>query len=120
MTVHTIRGAFRDLNARGRGEETFRKVWRSGRWQWISSALPSGSFLAADRRAATKGDVETGEIIAQFSRQVGYGGSRACSIDGFYLVVDEETPLKSVEHTKPKLNVFAVEGQELPNPMARD
>lgn len=92
--IHEIAGAFRDLNAKGRGPETFRKVWRGGEWVWISGYLPQGTFLASDRRAQTKGPVETGEIIVEFGRRVGYGGSRQCVLEGFYRIEDDPADVK--------------------------
>lgn len=118
--VHTIRGAFRDLNSKGRGLETFRKVWRGGAWQWVSGYLPRGTFLASERRASTSGDVETGEIVAEFSRRL---PDRQCSIDAFFVVMDAEKPLKRLEYTKPRLGRYQVivDGAEIdmPDPMAR-
>ena len=124
MTVHTIRGAFRSLNAKGNGSETFRKVFRNGSWQFFSGYLPSGTFLAGDRHASTTGDVETGEIVAQFSRSMRGGRkSSASSLDNFSLVVDAEKPLEIIPHTKPRLGVYAVtidgETRELTNPLDR-
>jgi hypothetical protein len=90
MTVYEISGAYRNINARGRGTEAFRKALRGGRWDWVAAGyLPRGTFLAADRRASVTGPVEPGELIAQFSRSVGYGGSRACSLDWFSVVGDD-------------------------------
>jgi hypothetical protein len=44
-------------------------------------------MLAADRRASRSGDVETGEIVGQFSRML---PERQCSIDGFTIVADKD------------------------------
>lgn len=64
-----ITGAKKDLNAKGKGPEWYRMVWRSGCWQYVSSdRLPSGNFRASDRRASVSGPVYTGEIVAGHDR----------------------------------------------------
>lgn len=119
--VKTVRGAFRDLNSKGKGPETFRKVWRNGSWQWISGTLPRNTFTAAERYAQTEGDVLTGEIVAQFGRNL---PDRKCSLEKWYEVADEEKPLKSIKAEKIGLGLYKVtklDGStvELPDPIAR-
>jgi len=66
---HTITGAKKDLNCKGRGDEWYRMVLRNGRWQYVSDdRLPSGSFRASDRRASVSGDVYVGEIVVRHPR----------------------------------------------------
>lgn len=64
-----IVGAKKDLNAKGRGPQWYRMVYRAGQWQYVSAdRLPSGTFLAADRRAEVYGEVYPGEIVVQHDR----------------------------------------------------
>lgn len=67
-TGAAIVGAKKDLNSKGRGPEWYRMVYRGG-WQYVSDErLPSGRFLAADRRASVHGDVYSGEIVVGHDR----------------------------------------------------
>lgn len=120
--IHEIRGAWRDLNCKGKGPETFRKAWRGGRWQWVSGYLSKGTFLAGDRKDATRGPVETGEIIAEFSRVL---PDKRCSLDKFWEVQDEEKPLRKLAYSRKTLTTYEIvringEKIEVPDPMARD
>lgn len=64
-----ITGAKKDLNAKGRGPEWYRMVYRGGSWRYVSDErLPSGTYLASDRRATVRGEVYPGEIVAQHDR----------------------------------------------------
>lgn len=122
MAIYEVRGAWRDLNCKGRGPETFRKVWRNGRWQWVSGYLPKGSFLASDRHCEERGPVETGEILAEFSRSL---PNRKCTLDKFWEVQDAEKPLHTVKYERRTLTTYKVtklngEEIEVPDPMARD
>lgn len=64
-----ITGAKKDKNARGRGPEWYRMVWRGGSWRYVSDErLPSGNFLAADRRATVYGEVYEGEVCVDHDR----------------------------------------------------
>lgn len=64
----TICGAKKDLNCKGEGPEWYLMVWR-GAWRYVSDGhLPRGTYLAADRRAATYGKVYPGEIVACHDR----------------------------------------------------
>ena len=79
-----ITGAKKDLNAKGRGPQWYRMVYRNRSWQYVSSErLPSGNFLAADRRAEVYGEVYPGEIVVQHER----GGP----VDGAWLVASPNT-----------------------------
>lgn len=61
-------GAKKDLNCKGRGPQWYRMVYRNA-WQYVSSdRLPSGNFLAADRRATVYGIVYPGEIVVSHDR----------------------------------------------------
>jgi hypothetical protein len=121
--VHQVRGAFRDLNAKGKGPETFRKAWRAGAWVWVSDALPRGTFRAAERRTATRGPVEEGEIIGEFDRQL---PDKRCSVSDFLLVrgtlAENEKPLRKLKWIQ-KVNCYTVtmpsgETIDLPDPRA--
>jgi len=64
-----ITGAKKDLNAKGRGSQWYRMVYRNRSWQYVSTdRLPNGTFLAADRRAEVYGKVFPGEIVVQHDR----------------------------------------------------
>lgn len=64
-----ITGAKKDLNAKGRGPQWYCMVYRNRSWQYVSTdRLPSGTFLAADRRAEVYGEVYPGEIVVQHDR----------------------------------------------------
>lgn len=85
-----ITAGYKDLNAKGNGAWWYRMVFRQNSWSYFSNdRLPTGTFLASDRRAKVKGDVFLGEIIAQHDR----GGS----VDCMYLVApnptDEDRPM---------------------------
>ena len=65
----SILGAKKDLNSKGRGDHWYRMVYRNGSWQYVSTdRLPSGQFLASDRKATVHGDVYIGEIVVQHDR----------------------------------------------------
>ena len=67
-TGTTITGSKKDLNAKGNGPEWHRMVYR-GSWRYVSDdRLPSGRYLASDRRASTSGEVYPGEIVVQHDR----------------------------------------------------
>lgn len=65
----SIIGAKKDLNARSNGPQWYRMVYRNRAWQYVTAdRLPSGNFLAADRRAEVSGRVYPGEIVVQHDR----------------------------------------------------
>jgi hypothetical protein len=73
-----ITGSKKDLNAKGRGPEWHRMVYRSGSWRYVSDErLPRGDFRASDRRATVYGEVYPGEIVAQHDR--------GCPLDSAWL-----------------------------------
>lgn len=75
-------GAKKDKNAKGNGPEWYRMVHRDGAWRYVSDErLPSGNFLAGDRRATVYGEVYLGEICIDHDR-----GS---PVTDAYLVVPE-------------------------------
>lgn len=79
-TGTSIRAGHKDLNCKGKGPCWYRMVWRNGQWQYFSDErLPSGTFLASDRRATVRGDVFLGEIVCEHDK----GGP----VDTMYLVV---------------------------------
>lgn len=79
----SIVGAQKNKNSNGRGDEWYRMVWRGGSWKYVSDdRLPSGNFLAADRRAKVYGEVYPGEIIVAHDR----GGQVECA----YLVYAQD------------------------------
>lgn len=62
--VGRLNGAYRDLNARGRGEEWYRLRWTGREWSYLAQErLPAGRFLAADRKCSRKGDVYVGDVL---------------------------------------------------------
>lgn len=74
-----VRCKHKDLNAKGRGPHWYRLAWRNKAWVYLSSdRLPSGTFLASDRRCTIRGEAYHGEILAQHD----YGGP----VDAAYLV----------------------------------
>jgi hypothetical protein len=72
------KGAWRDLNARGSGSETYRRALSpGGAWRFVSTErLPRGAFLAADRKARVRGDVYVGDLIADYERSLRGGASQ--------------------------------------------
>ena len=99
----SIRGAWRDLNARGRGSESYRRRLPAGErvWAWVSGErLPRTGSRASERRCRVNGEVFDGDLVATFSRMI---DSRvgAVSIDAFALVVTAlEKPLRTCEHKR--------------------
>lgn len=76
-----ITAARKDLNAKGRGATWYRMVLRSGQWKYFADGrLPSGNFLACDRRASVRGKVYEGELVCRHHK----GGQ----VDSVQLVVD--------------------------------
>jgi hypothetical protein len=79
-TANAIRtkGAWRDLNAKGNGKETYRRALSpGGSWRFVSDErLPRGTFLAADRGACVRGDVFAGDLIADYDRGLRGGRSQ--------------------------------------------
>lgn len=116
-------GGFKNLNAKGRGDHWYRMVWRNKVWTYFSDErLPSGSFLASDRRADVKGDVFLGELVCQHDK----GGP----VDVMYLVITEGGDsamgkMQSVEFSKRRdggFNVTLPDGRTVvvvPNPRSR-
>lgn len=70
--------AWRDLNAKGNGSETYRRALSpGGAWRFVSSErLPRGTFLAGDRKASIRGDVFIGDLIADYDRSLRGGASQ--------------------------------------------
>jgi hypothetical protein len=111
-----IRAAAKDLNAKGNGPIWYRMVWRGGRWSYFASErLPSGNYLAADRRATVHGDVYPGELVCQHAR-----GEQ---VDAVWIVRAHEKPLRKVEFTRTRdgLRVQLPTGAmlTLPDPRAK-
>lgn len=117
--LYRIRGAEKDLNAKGRGPWWYRLVWRDGAWEYVSQdRLPTGTYLARDRRATVYGNVMLGEIVVQHDR----GGP----IDAAYLVApseaseDGKTILRKIElkRFRGQLIITLPDGRglELPDP----
>lgn len=114
-------GAKKDLNSKGNGPEWFRMVYRNGSWRYVSDdRLPSGKFLASDRRATVYGEVFAGEIIA--------GHDRGGQIDSAWIVMAEPDAagknLKAITATKQRDGQLAFalpDGSKvvLPNPRAK-
>jgi len=78
----SIRAGHKDLNARGKGTWWYRMAYRDGTWKYFSDErLPSGTFLASDRRATVKGDVFAGELVCSHDK----GGP----VDAVWLICDE-------------------------------
>jgi hypothetical protein len=73
-----VRGAWRDLNAKGNGTETYRRALSpGGSWRFVSATrLPRGTFLAADRKASVRGDVYVGDLLADYDRSLRGGSSQ--------------------------------------------
>lgn len=81
----STRGAWRDLNARGNGTESYRRALSPGAsWRFVAlSRLPRGTFLAGDRKALERGDVYAGDLVADYDRSLRGGRSQgAASHDG--------------------------------------
>jgi hypothetical protein len=72
------KGAWRDLNAKGNGTETYRRALSpGGSWRFVASdRLPRGTFLAADRKALARGDVYVGDLVADYDRSLSRGVSQ--------------------------------------------
>lgn len=61
---HRVVAGQKNLNGRGRGDWWYRMVYRQGGWTYFSDGrLPTGIFLASDRRATVYGEVFLGELI---------------------------------------------------------
>jgi len=73
------KGAWRDLNAKGNGTETYRRALsHGGAWRFVSpERLPRGTFLAADRGAVVRGDVFVGDLVADYDRSLRGGKSQS-------------------------------------------
>lgn len=71
------RGSWRDLNAKGTGDETYRRALSpGGSWRFVSAdRLPRGTFLACDRKAVVRGDVYVGDLLADYDRSLSRGKS---------------------------------------------
>lgn len=72
-----VKGAWRDLNAKGNGSETYRRALSpGGQWRFVSSErLPRGTFLSGDRKAIVRGDVFAGDLVADYDRALSHGKS---------------------------------------------
>lgn len=81
----SARGAWRCLNAKGNGSETYRRALSpGGAWRFVSRArLPHGTFLASDRKAEVRGDIYVGDLLADYDRSLRGGRSQGeASHDG--------------------------------------
>lgn len=74
----STKGAWRDLNAKGNGDETYRRALSPGGvWRFVSrERLPPGTFLAGDRKASVRGDVYPGDLVADYERSLRGGRSQ--------------------------------------------
>jgi hypothetical protein len=74
----SARGAWRDLNAKGNGNETYRRALSpGGSWRFVASdRLPRATFLASDRKAAVRGDVYVGDLVADYERSLRHSASQ--------------------------------------------
>lgn len=81
--AHVAAAAHREISARGATKaEWFRMVWRNGEWSYFAEGrMPTGRYLAADRRVTLRGSVYAGDLVAQHDRGAG--------VDAVYLVSDE-------------------------------
>jgi hypothetical protein len=77
-TAIRVKGAWRDLNAKGNGTETYRRALTpAGSWRFVASErLPRGTFRAADRGAKVCGDVYPGDLVADYERSLRGGASQ--------------------------------------------
>lgn len=68
-----FRAASKDVSARGSVREWwFRMRWTGSTWDYFGEGrLPSGTFLAADRRATTYGPVYAGDVLICHDRGKG-------------------------------------------------
>lgn len=73
----SAKGAWRDVNAKANGSETYRRALSpGGSWRFVSTDhLPRGMFLASDRKAIVRGDVYVGDLIADYDRSLSRGKS---------------------------------------------
>jgi hypothetical protein len=108
-----IRARYRDLNARGRGSECFRRVvdlaTKTSRWA-TSAGIVTGDdwcergIRASERRCSTRVELPVGTLLIDIDRSIGYGGSRAtyrCAVvvdekDGVVYESDERCPYEHV------------------------
>lgn len=110
----TITAGKKDLNGKGRGDWWYRMVWRDGSWQYFSEErLPTGTYLAGDRRATVSGDVFLGELVCRHDK----GGP----VDAVWVVVGGDKPLRVCKYVKRRdgsLNVTLPDGSvvSVPNP----
>lgn len=115
MAVYSIKGAERTKVTTKHSYVTFWKVWRGGEWRWVGPRLPYDKY---HRAAVEYGDVETGELVVQFSND---WMGRPCTIDWFARVTDEldddGTHLTGLDFERPSLAKYRVDGIEVPNPI---
>lgn len=113
-----IIGAKKDLNCKGRGPQWYRMVYRRS-WQYVASErLPSGSFLASERRSEVHGNVYPGEIVVSHDR--------GRPVDAAWLVLTPDSDgkvLRKIEFASRRDGQLAFrlpDGSEvvLPNPRA--
>lgn len=73
-----LRGAWRDVNAKGNGDEHYRRALSpGGSWRFVAAErLPRGMFVAADRKASIRGDVYVGDLLADYDRPLRGGRSQ--------------------------------------------
>lgn len=104
----------RDLNARGRGSEEFRKIalpdgaggWKRSTWvsdvgATVSNSWCSRGIRASERRCSTIVEAElpvgpTGAIVISFDKEVG-GRGGSCSVHAGFLAADPVTNSAGVE-----------------------
>jgi hypothetical protein len=74
----STKGSWRDLNARGNGTETYRRALSpGGAWRFVAEErLPRGALLASDRKAIIRGDVFSGDLVADYERSLRGGSSQ--------------------------------------------
>ena len=92
-----VRAAWRDLNTKGNGSESYRRRLPAGdrQWRWLSEhRLPRGAFYASDRHASVTGDVYCGDLVATYSRTIARGQApTSASLNQIELIADvADTP----------------------------
>jgi hypothetical protein len=65
-----IKAAVRDVDRKGNGTETYRRVLRSGEWTWLTSDRLPMPIDFRNRVFWLGGDVFPGELVARFDRQI--------------------------------------------------
>jgi hypothetical protein len=93
-----LRAAYRDLNCKGNGDETYRRLRYPGASTEVwpdAERLPRRGMLAGDRRCCVYCDVPVGTIVVDFERYVSRFQGGKCKVTIGIVIANIDNPSKA-------------------------